>query len=99
MVDFGRGECIPCKMMKPILEELASEYEGKVEILIIDVDDYGDLAQRCRISLIPTQIFYNASGKEVYRHEGFMAKEDILAKWKELGFTFEKELAHKNEAS
>lgn len=85
LADFGRGVCIPCKMMKPILDDLAEEYQGKAEILIIEIDNEPALARRCRIRVIPTQIFYDASGKEVYRHEGFMPREDIVAQLTRMG--------------
>jgi thiol-disulfide isomerase/thioredoxin len=83
--DFGRGECIPCKMMKPILEKLAQEFKGKAEILIIDIDEYPDLKRRCGVLFIPAQIFYDASGNETYRHEGFMPEEDIREQLAKLG--------------
>ena len=85
LVDLGAGKCIPCKKMAPILEELKKEYEGKLEVVFIDVWKTPDEAKKYDINLIPTQIFFDASGKEQFRHEGFFAKEDILAKWKELG--------------
>ena len=85
VADFGRGTCIPCKMMKPILEELKETYKGKAEIFIFSIDEYRDLTEQCRINLIPTQIFYDKTGKEVMRHEGFFPKEEIVAKLKELG--------------
>ncbi len=85
LADFGRGVCIPCKQMKPILEELAAEYEGKASILIIEIDEYRALTRRYSIRLIPTQIFFDAQRKEVYRHEGFMSKESIKEKLKEMG--------------
>lgn len=85
LADFGRGVCIPCKQMKPILEELAAEYEGKASILIIEIDDYRALTRRYSIRLIPTQIFFDAQRKEVYRHEGFMSKESIKEKLEEMG--------------
>ncbi len=85
VADFGRGTCIPCKQMKPILEELAIEYKGKAYILIIEIDEYKTLTRRHRIRLIPTQIFFNDKGNEVYRHEGFMSKETIKEKLNEMG--------------
>ena len=85
VLDFGRGQCLPCKMMKPILDELAKELAGKVEVKIIDVGEEGETADRFNISLIPTQVFLDAAGKEVYRHEGFMPKEEIVATLKEKG--------------
>ncbi len=85
LVDLGADKCIPCKAMAPILEELRKEYAGKLEVLFIDVWKNPDAANPYNINLIPSQIFFGADGKELFRHEGFFAKEDILAKWKELG--------------
>lgn len=88
LVDLGAGRCIPCKMMAPILDALKKEYEGKMEVVFVDVWQAPDAGKKYGIKIIPTQIFYDASGKELFRHEGFFAKEDILAKWKELGVDF-----------
>ena len=85
LVDLGAGKCIPCKMMAPILEELKSEYEGRFEVVFIDVWKNPDEGKKYGIKIIPTQIFYDTSGKELFRHEGFFSREDILGKWKELG--------------
>ena len=88
LIDLGADKCIPCKMMAPILEGLRREYEGRMEVIFIDVWKNQDAGGQYGIRLIPTQIFFDASGKELYRHEGFFAKEDILAKWRELGINF-----------
>ena len=85
LVDLGADKCIPCKMMAPILEELKATYAGKLQVDFIDVWKNPDEAPKYKINVIPTQIFYDVSGKELFRHEGFFAKEDILAKWKEFG--------------
>jgi thioredoxin 1 len=85
LVDLGSVSCIPCKMMAPILDELKKEYDGRLQVEFIDVMANPDAGRSHQISLIPTQIFFDASGKERFRHEGFFSKEDILAKWKELG--------------
>jgi len=85
LVDLGAGKCIPCKMMAPILEELKKEYTGRMNVEFIDVWVNPDAGKPYGIEMIPTQIFFDASGKELFRHVGFFAKEDILAKWKELG--------------
>jgi thioredoxin 1 len=85
LVDLGADKCIPCKMMAPILEELKTTYSGRLQVDFIDVWKNPDEAPKYKISVIPTQIFYDSSGKELFRHEGFFAKEDILAKWKEFG--------------
>ena len=85
LVDLGKGTCIPCKKMKPILDELKTEYEGKAVVRIIDLRDEPKEAGRYGIRLIPTQIFFDAGGKEVFRHEGFMDKQSIKAKFAEMG--------------
>jgi len=89
LIDLGAGKCIPCKQMKPILDDLAHNYAAKFETIFIDVWENREEGQRYGIRMIPTQIFFDAAGKELFRHEGFMAKKDILAKWKELGLDIE----------
>lgn len=85
LVDFGRDLCVPCKMMKPILEDLEEEYRGSARILLMNVYEYPVLARRVGVRSVPTQIFYNAEGREVDRHVGFMPREDIIAKLSEVG--------------
>lgn len=85
MVDVGAHACIPCKMMTPIIEELSKEYEGRAAIAFIDVWEHHDEISKYGISAIPTQIFYDAEGKEQYRHVGFMDKDSIVAKLIALG--------------
>ena len=85
LVDLGAGKCIPCKAMKPILEDLKANFAGTFKTEFIDVWENADAGKQYGINLIPTQIFFGADGKELFRHEGFFSKEDILAKWKELG--------------
>ncbi|MBI9018636.1 MAG: thioredoxin family protein [Phycisphaerae bacterium] len=88
LVDLGAGKCIPCKMMAPILEEIKKEYADKFEVVFIDVWENPEEKEPYNIKMIPTQIFFDASGKELFRHEGFFSKENILNKWKELGIDF-----------
>ncbi|HPD31478.1 MAG TPA: thioredoxin family protein [Phycisphaerae bacterium] len=95
LVDLGAGKCIPCKQMAPILESLKKEYAGRFEVEFIDVWENPNAGNLYRIRMIPTQIFYDSSGKELFRHEGFYGREDILNKWKELGI----ELADDSQAS
>jgi len=85
LVDLGAGKCIPCKMMAPILEDLKTTLIGKLDVQFIDVWQNPDAGKKYEINVIPTQIFYDAQGKELFRHEGFFGKDDILAKWKEFG--------------
>jgi len=90
LVDLGADKCIPCKMMAPILEELSAEYKDKLQVVFIDVWKNPADGRQFGIRVIPTQIFLGPDGKELYRHEGFFSKEDILAKWKKFGFDFSK---------
>lgn len=85
MVDLGAGTCFPCKLMAPILEKLEREYAGRAAVVFLDV--YKDRAPIKRFGLraIPTQIFFDKEGKEVYRHEGFMSEEEIVRRFKEMG--------------
>lgn len=85
LIDVGAGTCIPCKLMAPILEELKTELQDKIRVQFLDLNEYPGIAEEYRISVMPTQIFYDASGKELFRHQGFYSKDDILGKWKELG--------------
>lgn len=85
MVDLGAGKCIPCKMMKPILDDLKANYADRFITEFIDVWESPDAGKKYGVEMIPTQIFYDAEGKERFRHVGFYGKEDILCKWKELG--------------
>lgn len=85
MVDLGATKCIPCKLMAPILTDLKKTYAGKLDVQFIDVWEKPEEGPKYGIKIIPTQIFYDATGKELFRHEGFFGKEDILAKWKEFG--------------
>ncbi len=85
LVDLGADKCIPCKMMAPVLEELKEQYKGSLNVVFIDVWKDPNAGTEYGIKHIPTQIFYDAAGKELFRHEGFFSKEDILAKFKEFG--------------
>jgi thioredoxin 1 len=88
LVDLGSTTCVPCKAMAPILDELGATFAGQFEVVFIDVREDGDAAEQYGISIIPTQIFLDADGNELYRHQGFLSRDDILAKWAELGYEF-----------
>ncbi|MDH3328518.1 MAG: thioredoxin family protein [Desulfobulbaceae bacterium] len=80
LIDLGATTCIPCKMMAPILEELKVEYNGRVAVIFIDVWEDRSQGKRFGVLSIPTQIFYDKNGEEIYRHTGFLEKEKIK-KW------------------
>jgi thioredoxin 1 len=85
VADFGARTCIPCKKMAPILEELNRELKGKANVTFTDVWSAPGIAQDYRIQMIPTQIFFDAKGKEVKRHIGFIDKAGILKELRAAG--------------
>ena len=85
MVDLGAKKCIPCKMMTPILEKLEKAYAGRAAIVFLDVWEDPKPAHRFSISGIPTQIFFDKKGKEVFRHLGFLSEEEIIRRLKDMG--------------
>ena len=92
ILDFGRGECIPCQKMMPVLDMLADRHEGRVVVRYLDLSDPANLerATAMRVSIIPTQILVAADGTEVDRHQGFWALDAIEARMGELGWTPER---------
>lgn len=89
LVDLGADKCIPCIQMAPILDTLKEDFSGRMEVEFIDVWKRKEEAAKYGVRMIPTQIFYAADGRELYRHMGFFGREDILAQWKKLGYTFD----------
>lgn len=85
LLDLGATSCIPCKAMVPVLEGLKTDYAGRLEVEFIDVWQHREVAETWGISSIPTQVFIAADGKELGRHQGFMSRDDILARWAALG--------------
>ncbi|MCX5822120.1 MAG: thioredoxin domain-containing protein [Deltaproteobacteria bacterium] len=85
MVDLGAGACIPCKLMAPILEKLEKQYAGRAAVVFLDVWKDQAPARRFGIRTIPTQIFFDKDGKEVYRHEGFLSEEEIVRRFNDMG--------------
>jgi len=85
MIDLGADKCIPCKMMAPIMAKLEKAYEGRAAIVFIDVWKHNEQAGRFGIRAIPTQIFYDETGREVYRHVGFMGEKEIVKQLGKMG--------------
>ncbi len=72
MVDLGATSCVPCKLMEPVLASLKKQYQGRAAVVFIDVTRDHGAAREFGIRVIPTQIFFDATGKEVWRHVGFL---------------------------
>jgi len=85
LLDLGATKCVPCKMMVPVLDELAKDYKGQLDVQFIDVWKDPDSAKKYKVQSIPTQIFFDAKGKEVFRHVGYFPKDDIVKAFKDHG--------------
>jgi thioredoxin 1 len=85
LVDFGANSCLPCRQMRPVLKEIATEYSEKAKILVIDVYKYQNLSKEYRVLMLPTLVFFDSKGKETFRNVGIMEKEKIVGKLKEIG--------------
>ena len=86
LYEFGAGYCVSCKEMAKIMAELTTSHSDQVEFRMVYVDKEKPLFEQYKIMLIPTQVFLDASGKEVDRHIGALTKEEVLKKLKELKF-------------
>lgn len=84
LAGFVGQECA-CKDMTPLLEDLAAEYDGGCNVVIIDVRNHKDLARQYEIMLTPTQVFLDSSGQETTRHVGYWPKEKIVDQLEEIG--------------
>jgi thioredoxin 1 len=86
LVDLGADYCAPCKVMAPMLAELAAQYKDVLIVERVDVEKDKARTAQFKIKVTPTQIFLGPDGKELFRHEGFMAKDEILVQWEKLGY-------------
>jgi len=82
-IELGADRCIPCKAMQPIMHELALEYENIIQVVFYDVWKKPEYGQNYGIRIIPTQVFIDKKGEEIFRHVGFFAKEEIIATLKD----------------
>ena len=88
LLDLGAKTCVPCKAMVPVLDGLRADYAGKMEVEFIDLFQHREAGETWKVSVMPTQIFLSAEGKELGRHEGFISRADILEQWKQFGVAF-----------
>jgi FKBP-type peptidyl-prolyl cis-trans isomerase 2 len=85
LAEFGSSTCVPCKQMKPILEQLAVEYQGRLNVVIVEVYEQRALTQQYGIMAIPTQIVFDSNGNEITRHVGLWPREEIVEQLKKMG--------------
>jgi thiol-disulfide isomerase/thioredoxin len=87
LIDFGSTGCKPCDMMAPVLENLKKKYTGKVNVLFVHVREEPILAGRYGVKVIPVQIFFDKTGKEIARHSGFYPQVEIEKQLQAMGVT------------
>ncbi|MFH1866216.1 MAG: thioredoxin family protein, partial [Candidatus Eisenbacteria bacterium] len=89
LLDLGSTTCVPCKAMAPILDEMRETFAGQFDVRFVNVKEDATLAREYGVRIIPTQIYLDEQGNELFRHQGFFSREDMLAAWEELGYVFE----------
>ncbi len=87
MVEFGATGCVPCDMMQPVLDHLRKNYRTTLNVVFVHVGEEQILSARYGIRSIPVQVFFDAAGKEVFRHVGFFAQGEVTKKLAEMGVT------------
>ena len=85
LVDLGADYCMPCRLMMPMLKQLKHDYKGRAAIVYLDIQEHPATARRFGIRAVPTQILFDAKGKEVGRHEGYLDRETIVRALTEMG--------------
>jgi thioredoxin 1 len=85
MIEIGSVGCIPCERMKPVMEKLRTNYQGKLEVFFVDVKKDRDASRRYGVFIIPTQVFLDKNGKEFSRHVGYYPFEEIVPVLKKAG--------------
>lgn len=85
LLDLGSEQCVPCKLMAPILKKVEQDFRDRAAVIVIDVYRYPEQAKRFGVRAVPTQIFFDKNGKEVYRHMGFMSEKAIVEQLAKMG--------------
>lgn len=79
IVEFGATTCSTCLEMKAVLDSVARRTQGRAHVLIIDISKDWEAGQAYRIQLMPTQVFFDASGREIGRHMGKLTEAEVVA--------------------
>jgi thioredoxin 1 len=84
-IELGADRCIPCKKMQPIMKDIAQTFSDRVQVVFYDVWKDPEPARKYKIQLIPTQVFMDQKGNEIFRHVGLFPKEEIVELLKKNG--------------
>ena len=85
LLELKSPDCEACKAMAPVIDEVQNAYVGRLEVEIVDVQKEREAAELYGIQAVPTLVFFDADGNELFRHTGFFSREEIVAKLKEFG--------------
>jgi thioredoxin 1 len=85
MLELGSEGCIPCEQMKPVMQRLSTDYQGRLEVVNVDVRKDRSAAQRFHVFAIPTQVFLDKNSNEIHRHFGYCSYEEIIPVLKKMG--------------
>ena len=77
LVDFWASWCGPCKMLSPVIDEIAKDFDGRIKVGKVNVDDEAELAIRFGVEVIPTLVLFK-NGKEVKRTAGYLEKAEVI---------------------
>lgn len=86
LYEFGAGYCVSCKEMEKVMGELKTSHGDQLEVRMVYVGKEDELFKQYKIMLIPTQVFLDTGGKEVFRHVGALTKDEVLQKLRGLKF-------------
>ncbi len=85
LVDVGADHCAPCKRMAPMLAELRESFGERFRVTVVNLSVTPSAGDAYRVNELPTQIFYDGAGRELFRHVGYYSRDEILATWRRLG--------------
>lgn len=77
VVDFSATWCPPCQALKPVFAKLTKEYEGRITMVTVDVDENNEMAAKFNVQSIPTIIYFDAEGNQVNRTQGLLPEEEL----------------------
>jgi thioredoxin len=85
MLELGSVGCISCEQMKPVMQQLRDAYQGKLDVIFVDVREDHKAGRQFGVHVIPTQVFLDKTGKEFHRHIGYYSYEEIVPIMKKNG--------------
>ena len=85
LMEFGAPWCGGCRMMVPVIRRLKQESPGRLNVIVVDVDEHPDTAKSYGFRAIPALVLLSSSGEQLWRYEGALGDEELRARLKEVG--------------